>query len=132
MTQSRAHAVPFLPGENGLDVFPGSLLIESHLIAQGGGIFESLGIMPLLVVIGFLFYFMVLRPETQRRNDQEKMHKELKKNDRIVTIGGIHGTVVSASPDADEVTIKVDENSNTRIRILRTAVQSVQTKGSES
>lgn len=108
---------------------PGSLLsLETCLFAQGnggGGFFENMGIVPLLVMIAALFYFMVLRPETQRRSGQEKMHKELKKNDRIVTIGGIHGTVVSASSDSDDITIKVDENSNTRIRITRTAIQTV-------
>ena len=46
-------------------------------------------------------------------------------NDRVVTIGGIHGTIVSTSSDSDDVTIKVDENSNTRIRITRTAIQTV-------
>lgn len=98
------------------------------LVAQGnpgGGAGSPLGIMPLILGIGALFYFMVLRPETKRRQDQEKMHTELKKNDRIVTIGGIHGTVVNVAQDADEVTIKVDENTNTRIRITRSAVQTV-------
>ena len=104
------------------------------LLAQGdagGGaaapasFIESLGITPLIVGIGVLFYFMVLRPETKRRSDQDRMHKELKKNDRIVTIGGIHGTVVNAHQESDEVTIKVDEASNTKLRITRTAVQTV-------
>lgn len=107
------------------------LSLNDCLIAQGNG-GGSFGIVPLLVVIGLLFYFMVLRPQLQQQGDQEKVRSGLKKNDRIITIGGIHGTIVSASPDSDEVTIKVDENSNTRIRILRTAVQTVQNKDGES
>jgi preprotein translocase subunit YajC len=103
--------------------------LEAFIIAQGngagGGFFESLGIMPLIAMIGVLFYFMILRPETRRRSDQEKMHKDLKKNDRIVTIGGIFGTVVATTPDSDEITIKVDEGTNTKIRITRSAVQKV-------
>ena len=100
--------------------------LENVVFAQGnGGLFENLGIMPLIIMIGMLFYFMVLRPETRRRSDQEKMHKGLKKNDRVITIGGIHGTVVSAPTESDEITIKVDENTNTRIRITRSAVQTV-------
>lgn len=100
--------------------------LDKLVFAQGnGGFFGDLGILPLIVMIGMLFYFMVLRPETQRRSAQEKMHKELKKNDRIVTIGGIHGTVVTAPTDSDDITIKVDENTNTRLRITRSAVQTV-------
>ena len=85
------------------------------------------GMIPFLVVIGVVFYFMVLRPENQKRSEQDKMRKDLKKNDRIVTIGGIHGTVVSAPAEGDEVTIKLDENSPTRMRISRAAVQTVVT-----
>lgn len=98
------------------------LSLGTVLLGQGGG-GNPFALAPLILGIGALFYFMVLRPETQRRSDQEKMHKELKKNDRIVTIGGIYGTIVNT--DGDDVTIKVDENTNTRIRITRTAVQTV-------
>ena len=106
----------------------GTVLLAQQGAAGGapvGGASNPFALMPLIIGIGMLFYFMVLRPETQRRKDQEKMHSELKKNDRIVTIGGIHGTVVNVAPDSDEVTIKVDESTNTRIRVLRTAVQTV-------
>ena len=100
-------------------------LMKTLLFAQGADGGGPMTILPLIVGIGALFYFMVLRPETQRRSQQEQMHKSLKKNDRIVTIGGIHGTVVNVASDRDEVTIKVDESNNTRIRINRTAVQTV-------
>lgn len=78
-----------------------------------------------MLMIGVLFYWMVLRPESKRRADQAKMHKELKKNDRVLTIGGIYGTVVNAGQDSDEITLKVDESSNTKLRVSRSAVQSV-------
>lgn len=53
------------------------------------------------------------------------MHSELKKNDRIITIGGIHATVTNVSSGSDEVTVKIDEATNTKIRITRTAIQKV-------
>ena len=88
--------------------------------------FEQLGIIPLIVMIGVLFYFMVLRPETQRRSDQDKMQTDLKKNDRVITIGGIHGVVTNvAAGGTDEVTIRVDDKTDTKIRITRTAIQKV-------
>jgi len=96
------------------------------------GPFGSLGIFPLVLALGVLFYLMVLKPETTRRKGQEQMRTSLKKNDRVVTIGGIYGTIVNAPQDGDEITIKVDETSNTKLRILRTAVQTVLNKEGSS
>ena len=53
------------------------------------------------------------------------MRSNLKKNDRIVTIGGIYGTVVNINSDIDEVTIRVDEGTNTKIRMMRSAISRV-------
>jgi preprotein translocase subunit YajC len=53
------------------------------------------------------------------------MRANLKKNDRIVTVGGIIGTVINAPKDSDEISIRIDESSNTRMRILRSAVNRV-------
>jgi preprotein translocase subunit YajC len=53
------------------------------------------------------------------------MRSGLKKNDRVVTIGGILGTVTMVQQGSDEVTIKVDENNNTKLRIKRSAIDRV-------
>lgn len=100
-------------------------MVLAQANGAGGGLLENLGIMPLIVMIGVLFYFMILRPETQRRGDQEKMHKELKKNDRVLTIGGIYGTIVNATAGSEDITIKVDESTNTKLRVTRSAVQKI-------
>lgn len=94
------------------------------LLAQGESPFWANPLVPLML-IGVLFYFMMIRPESRKRNEMRKMLGDLKKNDRIVTIGGIYGTVVTSSQDSDEVTIRVDENSNARLRILRSAIARV-------
>lgn len=103
------------------------------LLAQDAATpFGGMGILPFIVIIGMVFYFMVLRPENQKRSEQDQMRTDLKKNDRIVTIGGIHGTIVSTSTESDEVTIKLDENSPTRMRISRSAVQTIVTNKDSS
>ena len=94
--------------------------------------FSGMGILPFIAIIGMVFYFMVLRPENRKRAEQDRVRNDLKKNDRIVTIGGIHGTVVNAPADGDEITIKLDENSPTRMRITRAAVQTVITNKESS
>ena len=85
----------------------------------GGGLFEML---PLFLIIGLLFYFVLLQPERKRRRQHQEMLERLKKNDRILTGGGIYGTVVSVHKDAGDVTIKVDESSNARMRITRSSI----------
>ena len=86
------------------------------------------------IVIGLLFYFILLRPDRRKRQELETMLSQLKKNDRVVTVGGIFGTVVQAPQGAEDVTLKVDESSNTRIRVLRSSISRVLTaeNGKES
>ena len=66
-------------------------------------------------MIGVLFYVLMIRPERRKRAELSQMLANLKKNDRVVTIGGIFGTVVNVQQGLEEVTIKVDEGSNTKI-----------------
>ncbi len=76
-------------------------------------------------IIGVMFYFLLIRPERKKRQDLASLLDSLKKNDRIVTIGGIHGVVVNVTKDSDEVTIRVDEGSNTKLRVSRSAISRV-------
>lgn len=55
-----------------------------------------------------IFYLLVFRPQSKARKAHEQMVKNLKKNDEVVTSGGLYGTVVNTKPDA--VTLRVDEN----------------------
>ena len=65
--------------------------------------------MLLPVAMMFLvFYLLVFRPQTKARKDHERMVKQLKKHDVVVTSGGLFGTVLNVKPDA--VTLRIDEN----------------------
>lgn len=68
-----------------------------------------------------MFYFMVLVPEKRRKAEKAAQLAAVKKNDRIVTIGGIHG-VVSAVNEGNTLTIRLDENGNSKMKIDRDAV----------
>ena len=76
------------------------------------------GLLGLLV-----FYVIALRPEVAKRKQHEKLVSSLKKNDRVVTVGGIVGSVASVSEDGKEVTLKVDDN--TRLRFLSNYIGTV-------
>ena len=80
-----------------------------------------------MIVIGVLAYLLLIKPERTKRADMQKLLDGLAKNTRVVTIGGIHGTIVNIQKDSDEVTLKVDEATNTKIRVARSAISKVVT-----
>ena len=81
------------------------------------------------VAIAVLWYFLLVRPQRREKAKREDQLKELKKNDRVVTIGGIVGTVANISQDGREVTLKIDDNA--RITLLRNSIQGPYQKGDE-
>jgi len=94
--------------------------------AAPGGLeqFLSSPALPFLA-IGVLAYFLFIRPESKRRAEFQRLLGNLKKNDLVVTAGGIYGTIVNISKDSDDVTLKIDDGNNVRIRVLRSAISRV-------
>ena len=97
---------------------------ESLLLAQNEGVGAFGPLIPLLL-IGVVFYFLIIRPQSRERAKQEDMRSNLKKNDRVITIGGIYGVVVNTQSQSDEVTVRIDDNSNTKIRVMRSAISQI-------
>jgi preprotein translocase subunit YajC len=78
-----------------------------------------------LVLTMLLMYFILMRPERRKRKEIEQRLAALKKNDHVVTIGGIYGTVVAATGESKFVTIRVDDSTGTKLKVLRTAISHV-------
>ncbi len=72
------------------------------------------------LVIG-IFYFLIIRPQNKKQKDTQAMINAMKKGDKVVTIGGIRGTVQSVKDET--VIIKVDEN--TKLEFNKSAVSAV-------
>jgi preprotein translocase subunit YajC len=108
-------------------VLPALLLAQNGEGDPAGGLLQNLLATPIFpfIVIGVLFYFLLIRPDRRKRAQLSEMLDNLKKNDHVVTVGGIHGVVVNASPGSEDVTIRVDEGSNTKLRIQRSAISRV-------
>jgi len=70
-----------------------------------------------------IFYFIAMRPRQKEQKKREQMLSAVKKYDKVMTIGGIVGTVMEVRED--EVIVKVDDNNNTRIKFTRSAFQRV-------
>ena len=79
---------------------------------------------PLLAIFA-IFYFLIIRPQQKRMKEHHALINALKKGDRIVTGGGIIGTVVNAPEGASEIT--VDLNDSTRVTVLRATVSHLAT-----
>ncbi|NOT01024.1 MAG: preprotein translocase subunit YajC [Phycisphaerales bacterium] len=70
-----------------------------------------------------VFFFISSRSSRKEKQKKQQMIENLAKNDRVMTIGGILGTVVSVKDN--EVIVKVDESTNTRMTFLKRAIQQV-------
>ena len=81
-------------------------------------------ILPTLVTFGLvfvIFYFLIIRPQTKKQKETKKMLASLKKGDRVVSIGGIHGTIQSIKDDT--VVLRID--ANTKLTFSRSAISNV-------
>lgn len=86
--------------------------------------FGGMGALPLLLVVFLVVMFgMTFFSQRKEKKKRADMLGNLKKNDRIVTIGGIIGTIVEVRDT--EIVVKVDESSNTRMRFSRNAIQGI-------
>lgn len=71
-------------------------------------------------VMAVLFWMLLIRPQQNEQRRRRELMNQLKKNDRVVTNGGLIGTIADLSADGRFVTLKVDDS--TRIRFLRSAI----------
>lgn len=78
------------------------------------------------VLIILIFYFLIIRPQKKRDKEAKAMIDSLKKGDKVVTIGGIHGTVVAVKDNT--VVVKVDDSA--RIEFSKSAISTVTNKES--
>jgi preprotein translocase subunit YajC len=92
--------------------------------AGSGGLIASF--LPFVAIIA-IFYLLIIRPQSKKRKETEKMLGALKKGDKVVTIGGLHGTIQSVKEST--VIIKVDDN--VKLEFLRSAVSNVVTPAKE-
>ncbi len=72
-----------------------------------------------------VFYFLLLRPQKKQRQEQARRIGELRKNDTVYTRAGIVGKIISIDPEKNLVVLKIDEQNNVRMRVLRDSIESV-------
>jgi preprotein translocase subunit YajC len=92
---------------------------------SGGG--AGGGLVSTIIMFGaifLIFYFMIIRPQQKRAKERDKMLSNIEKGDKIVTSGGMHGTISGI----DEKTVLVQVSDNLKLKFERSAITSVVSK----
>lgn len=76
-----------------------------------------------IILIFAIMYFLIFRPQAKRQKQHRMMLEALKKGDRIITAGGIYGTVLSVKDKENTVVVKIDDN--TKIELVKSSVAQV-------
>ncbi len=92
---------------------------------QAGG---SNQFMPLIFMVGMfaVMYFFMIRPQQKKAKEQKAWVDELKKNDKVVTMSGLHGVISQVSPDNPVVVVEVA--TNTHVKMDKSAISLDMTK----
>lgn len=75
---------------------------------QSGGIAAFLP----FILIMFIIYFLMIRPQTKRQKEKQIMREGLKKGDKVITMGGIHGSIQGFKEKNKLIVLKIDNNTN--------------------
>jgi preprotein translocase subunit YajC len=73
-----------------------------------------------MIAIAIVAYFLLLRPNLRQDKERKALRSSIKKDDKILTTGGMYGTVVSVSDKEDEIVIRIADN--VRIRMVKAAI----------
>jgi preprotein translocase subunit YajC len=90
--------------------------------AEGGGGNMLFSLLPFIIIFAVL-YFLILRPQSKKQKERQKLLEALQKGDKVVTIGGVHGKIMGFKDDDKTVIIKVDDN--VKLDVDRTAISNV-------
>jgi len=103
-----------------------AVLLQAQGQGQGS---NPLGlILPFVLVLGIM-WLLLIRPQRKRDRQRREMLERVKKNDKVVTVGGIHGTVRRVKDG--EVVLLVDESNNTKLRMSLSAVSKIMSEEKE-
>ena len=87
---------------------------------------SMLGMVLPLVAMGLVFYFLLIRPQQKKDKQVKEMLNNLKKGDRITTIGGIYGTIESIKDDTITLVLGQKSGQTTEMTVARWAIRQVE------
>jgi preprotein translocase subunit YajC len=101
--------------------------IDFVAVQLGGQGSMAMGILPLILIFG-VFYFLLILPQQRRQKKWQKMLSELKTGDKVITNGGIRGTVIALREDFLHLRVPPD---NIRLEVARNSVAQVSASSEE-
>src|SRR5262245_43639999 len=101
-----------------------AILLFAEENAPQGGNPASFFIM--MLAIFALGYVLLILPQKRQRREHQALLSQLKKNDKVITSAGIIGTVVQIG-DKEDVALKIDDNANVRLRVLKSSIMRILT-----
>jgi len=93
------------------------LLFAPSQTSEGTGSSNLMSFLPLVLII-LVFYLFFIRPQMKKSKDQKKFRESLKKGDKVVTIGGIHGKIA----EIDETSVVLDVGNQQRLTFEKSAI----------
>lgn len=95
-----------------------TLLAAAPAPAGGSGMSGGISQIVMLVLIVVVFYFFMIRPQMKKQKEAKKFQEEIKKGDKVVTIGGIIGKIV----EVQDTSYIIEVEGGNRLRILKSAI----------
>ncbi len=92
---------------------------------DGGSSFLRSPMLPMIVVFAAFWYFILYLPMKKERARQAALLASIKKNDRVLTTSGIYGVVTNVSKESNEVTLRIDETTNAKLRVTFNSIAQV-------
>jgi preprotein translocase subunit YajC len=93
-----------------------------NILLQSGG--PGAQDLLMLVLIIFVFFFFMIRPQMKKAKEERKFKETIKKGDKVVTIGGIHGRIL----EVGDKTFMIEIDTNVKVKIEKTAVSAEATR----
>ena len=93
---------------------------EAAARAPGPGVF----LVPIVLTL-VIFYFLIIVPEKKRNRRKADLIGALKKNDKVLTIGGLYGVVANVRLGDDQIVLKIDEDKDVKIRVAKSSIAQV-------
>lgn len=92
--------------------------------APSGGTGAFISMLIPFALMFVLLYVLIIRPQRKKEQERLNMIQNVKKNDYVLTTGGIYGTVIGIKDN--EVTLKIDDANNTKIKLAKSAIIGVE------
>lgn len=75
-----------------------------------------------LLPIPILFYFLMIRPQQQQERKRKGMINAMQRNDKVVTAGGLYGTIVGFNTEDDTVTLRIDDDRGVKVVFSKSSI----------